>query len=134
MHASGKLDVYGETLYALLLGCVYQGVEQFETVYFRLKVVLEKRVECRHFRIHYNNACCDAGASQVGSFVGHGHGKVVYAAVLQSFGYFNRTSSVCRGFDHAGDFCLGFHERTVEIEILGNGFEIDIECGFVHTQ
>ena len=53
-HMNGKI---GDTFF---LSFFNQRIQQMETVNFRFQFIVEHRLECRHLRIHNDNACRNA--------------------------------------------------------------------------
>ena len=134
VHARVNLDVYGESLYALLFSGAYQRLQQFETVHLGLEFVFKEGVKGRHLRVHHDDARRDACAAQFGALVGHGHGQVVHALVLQRTGNLYAACAVGRSLHHAGDAGARFHEGAVVVQVLRECFQVHVEGGFVHPQ
>ena len=111
-----------------------QRVEQAEIVDLRFESIFEERVQRAHLRIHDQNAGGDSRFAEFHALVGHRHGQIVHAEILQCAGHFYTAAAVGTGLDHASDFGLGAHERAVETQIVGQRAEIHLEGGFVHFE
>ena len=132
VHARVELYVYGPARYALFLGRFHESVEQAERVDLRLKVVVEHRLERRHLRVHYHDIRRDAVATQRGTLIGHGHGEIVNAMVLQRLGNLHAARAVSVGLYHAHELGLGLHERAVIVEVGHHGVEVHLQHRLVH--
>ena len=118
--------------FILLLGGVYERVHQPEAVHLRLEVVVEHCLERRHLRVHYHYARGYPVLAQGHALVGHGHGQIVYAVVLQRLGHLHGPCAVCVGLDHAHDFRLRLEERAVRVEVCHERVEVHFEYRLVH--
>ena len=103
-----------------------------EAVDLRLQVVVEHRLEGRHLRVHDEDVGGDARLAQLRAFVGHGHGQIIHAVLLEGLGHFVRASAVGRCLHHAGHLHAGTQEGAVVVEVLHQRAEIDFEDGLVH--
>ena len=132
VHASVELDVYGEVGDSFFLCRLHQCVEQSETVYLRLQIIVEHGLERRHFRVHDHDVARDAVLAQGYALVGYCHGEIVHQVVLQCLGYFHRPGSIRIRFYHAHQFGFRLHEGAVIVEVLHHGTEVYFQYGLVH--
>ena len=64
----------GDAFFFCLLN---QCIQQMEAVHFRLQLIIEHSLECRHLRIHNDNARRNTCFAQFGTFVGHSHSQII---------------------------------------------------------
>ena len=133
VHTGVEFDMHRIVGNTFTLGRTDERLQQSETVDLRLQCVSEHGAKCRGLRIHDDDITRNAGLAQLYSLIGHGHGQEVDTPVLQGLGYFNSTRAIGRSLDHAHHLGLGFHERTIEIQIFSNSFQVHLERGFMHT-
>ena len=117
---------------AFALGGMNECVEQSEGVHFWLEVVIEHSLECRHLRIHYHYALCDSCASQRHALVGHCHGEIVHAMLLQGAGNLHSSRAIAVGLYHADELRLGFHQRAIVVKVVDKCRQVHLECCLVH--
>ena len=60
VHAGIQFHMNGEIGDTFFLSFFNQRIQQMETVNFRFQFIVEHRLECRHLRIHNDNACRNA--------------------------------------------------------------------------
>ena len=117
---------------SLLLCSTNQGIHQSETVYLRLQVVVEHRLEGGHLRIHDHDILCDAVATQCDALVGHSNRQIVHTVVLQCLGHFHSSCTVGVGLHHAHQLRLGFQERAVVVQVVDHRIQVHLQNGLVH--
>ena len=130
-HARIELDVDGIARDALAAGGLDKSVEETEGIDLGLQVVVEHRLEGGHLGVHHHDVARDAIAAQRHALVGHGHGQVIDAVVLERLGHLHGTRSIGVGLDHANEFRAGSHHGAVVIEIIDQRLEINLQCGLV---
>ena len=130
-HARIELDVDGIARDALAAGGLDKGVEETEGIDLGLQVVVEHRLEGGHLGVHHHDVARDAIAAQRHALVGHGHGQVIDAVVLERLGHLHGTRSIGVGLDHADEFRAGSHHGAVVVEIIDQRLEINLQGGLV---
>ena len=130
-HARIELDVDGIARDALAAGGLDKGVEETEGIDLGLQVVVEHRLEGAHLGVHHHDVARDAIAAQRHALVGHGHGQVINAVVLERLGHLHGTRSIGVGLDHADEFRAGSHHGAVVVEIIDQRLEINLQGGLV---
>jgi len=130
-HAGIELDVDGIARDALAAGSLDKGVEETEGIDLGLQVVVEHRLEGGHLGVHHHDVARDAIAAQRHALVGHGHGQVIDAVVLERLGHLHGTRSIGVGLDHADEFRAGSHHGAVVVEIIDQRLEINLQGGLV---
>ena len=88
MHTGIHLDMNGEVGNPLFLRFLNQGFQQVETIDFGFQLVVKHRLECRHFRIHDDDACRNPGLAEFGTFISHSYSQIIHVMLLQSLGNF----------------------------------------------
>ena len=116
---------------ALAAGGLDKGVEETEGIDLGLQVVVEHRLEGGHLGVHHHDVARDAIAAQRHALVGHGHGQVIDAVVLERLGHLHGTRSIGVGLDHADEFRAGSHHGAVVVEIIDQRLEINLQSGLV---
>ena len=134
VHARVQFHMDGKMRDSFFLCRMHQRVQQAEAIDFRFQVVLEKSLETPHLGIHNHDVGRDARPAQVHAFVGHSHGQVVHALILQRLGDFHRPRAVGRSLHHAHHLRPRLHETAVIIQVVHHGVEIDLQSRFVHLQ
>ena len=109
-----------------------QGIKESEGIHLWFKVVIEQGLERTHFGVHYHDVGCNAGLSQCDTFIGHCHGEIIHAVVLQGLGYLCRTGTISVSLYHADKLCLGLHERAVVVQVFHDGVEIYLQYRLMH--
>jgi len=130
-HARIELNVDGIARDALAAGGLDKGVEETEGIDLGLQVVVEHRFEGGHLGVHHHDVARDAIAAQRHALVGHGHGQVIDAVVLERLGHLHGTRSIGVGLDHADEFRAGSHHGAVVVEIIDQRLEINLQGGLV---
>ena len=130
-HARIEFDVDGIARDALAAGSLDKGVEETEGIDLGLQVVVEHRLEGGHLGVHHHDVARDAIAAQRHALVGHGHGQVIDAVVLERLGHLHGTRSIGVGLDHADEFRAGSHHGAVVVEIIDQRLEINLQGGLV---
>ena len=132
VHTSVELDMYGIARDAFFLRSLDQSIEQAEGVYFRLQIIVEHRLEGTHLRVHDHDVAGDTIATEHGTLVSDGHGKVVDTMILQCLGHLHATGTVGICLDHAHEFGLGFHKRTVVVEVLHHSAKVHLQHSLMY--
>ena len=122
----------GEVRDAFFLRLAHKGVQQMEAIDLRLQLVVEHRLEGRHFGVHNEDVGRDACFSQFRPFVGHGHGQVVYVPFLQRLGYLVGTSPIGRCLHHAHHLRLRLQLAAVVVQVGHHRAEVHLQNGLVH--
>ena len=110
VHAGVELDMHWPSCDALLACRPYECVHQSEGVDLRLQVVVEHGLEGRHLGVHHHDVGGDAGLAEGDALVGHRHGEIVHALILQRLGHLHGPRSVGIGLDHAHHLRVGLQE------------------------
>ena len=130
-HARIELDVDRIARDALAASGLDKGVEETEGIDFGLQVVVEHRLEGGHLGVHHHDVARDAIAAQRHALVGHGHGQVIDAVVLERLGHLHGARSIGVGLDHADEFRAGSHHGAVVVEIIDQRLEINLQGGLM---
>ena len=83
VHSRVHFNMDGVRSDSAPLGFADDGVEEAETIDFRLQIILEEDIEAAEFRIHNHNRNGDASFAQFLTLVGDGDGEIVAAMLLQ---------------------------------------------------
>ena len=132
VHARVQLDMDGEVRDTFFLRLAHKGVQQMEAIDLRLQLVVEHRLEGRHFGVHDEDVGRNTSLSQFRPFVGHGHGQVVYVPFLQRLGYLVGTSPIGRCLHHAHHLRLRLQLAAVVVQVGHHRAEVHLQNGFVH--
>ena len=119
----------GDAFFFCLLN---QCIQQMEAVHFRLQLIIEHSLECRHLRIHNDNARRNTCFAQFGTFVGHSHSQIIDMMFLQCLGNLIRACTIRRRFHHADHLGFRFQFTTIIIQVGYHGSEIHFKNRFVN--
>ena len=103
-----------------------------EAVNFRFQFIIEHRLECRHFRIHNDDACRNSRLAQVRTFIGNGNSQVIRMMFLQGFGNLIRSCAISGSLHHTYHFCFRLQFTAIIIQIGNHRTEIHLQYRFVH--
>ena len=132
VHTGIQLHMDREIGNPLFLGFLNQCVQQVEAVHFRLQLIIEHRLESGHFRIHNDDACRNAGFTQVRTFICHGNSQIIHMMLLQSFGYLIRSGTIGGSLHHTHHFGFGFQFTAIIIQIGNHRTKIHLQYRFVN--
>lgn len=134
VHAGVQFYVYGHVRDARVLGCSDEGIEQTEAVDLGLEVILKHGIEARHLGIHHHDVFRYAVGPEQSTLVGHRHGQVGHLLLaLQRLGHFHGSGPIGVGLHHTDDAGGGTEERTVVVEVLHHGPQVDLQYGLVYA-
>ena len=132
MHARIKFDVDGPTRDTFTLGSSNESIKQTEGIDFGLEVVVEKRLERRHLRIHHHDIRCNARTAQGCALVGYGHSQIVHTVILQRLGNLDGSCAIGISLNHADEFRFRLHERAIVVEVFHHSGEVYLERRLVN--
>ena len=124
--------MHREACDTLLLCRLYECIQKSEAIYFRLKVVVEERLEGTHLRIHNHYIACDTVLTECYTLISNSHGKIVDTVVLQGLGNLYSSSTIAVSLNHTYQLGLCFQERAIPVEVINNGIEVHFQNCFVY--
>ena len=122
----------GEACDAFFLCRLDEGVHNAEAIHFGFEVVVKHRLEGGHLWIHDDDIACDAVFAESDTLVSHGHGKIIYAVVLQCLCHLHGSCTISVGLYHTYYFGFRSHKRAIVVEVCHHSVEIYLEYCLVH--
>ena len=124
----------GEVLDACLTSLLTQPFQELHTIHLGLELMRKERISHRELGVHNHNMSADPLLAQLTPFVSHRYGEIVHPMLLQRTRQLKGTRPVAIGLDHTDQRMVRREERTVVIEVVDDGTEVDIQDRLMLTR